>query len=103
LITSTLPECDAQQSGGIQAAARDIEQAMGVALVSMVMLTAMIYSMKKFTADVPTLSARTLQTVDNLPVIPHPSDEGFEAMIIKSGAAPKDLPRLIPIYQCSRA
>src|SRR5471030_2095900 len=103
LITSALPERDAQQSGGIQAAARDIGQALGVALVSMVMLTAMTFSMKKFTAEVSTLSPQTFLTVKNLTVIPYLSDAGFQAMIVKSGAAPQDLAVLTPIYQRSRA
>ncbi|WP_413529928.1 MFS transporter [Rahnella inusitata] len=103
LITSALPERDAQQSGGIQAAARDIGQALGVALVSMVMLTAMTFSMKKFTAEVSTMSPQTFQTVKNLTVIPYLSDAGFELMIVKEGANPQDLVALTPIYQRSRA
>jgi len=103
LITSALPERDAQQSGGIQAAARDIGQALGVALVSMVMLTAMTFSMKKFTAEVSTMSPQTFQTVKNLTVIPYLSDAGFKLMIVKEGANPQDLVALTPIYQRSRA
>ncbi|QLK63131.1 MFS transporter [Enterobacteriaceae bacterium Kacie_13] len=103
LITSALPERDAQQSGGIQAAARDVGQALGVALVSMVMLTAMTFSMKKFTAEVSTMSPQTFQTVKNLTVIPYLSDAGFELMMVKEGANPQDLVALTSIYQRSRA
>lgn len=103
LITSALPERDAQQSGGIQAAARDVGQALGVALVSMVMLTAMTFSMKKFTAEESALSSQTFLAVKNLTAIPYLSDAGFQSMIIKSGANPGDLAVLTPVYQRSRA
>lgn len=103
LITHALPERDAQQSGGIQAAARDIGQALGIALVSMVMLTAITFSMKKFTAEISTVSPQTYLTVKNLRVIPYLNDRAFELMIVKSGASPQDLPQLMPVYQHVRA
>lgn len=103
LITSALPERDAQQSGGIQAAARDIGQALGVALVSMVMLTAMTFSMKKLTSEVPGMTPQTFQAVKNMTVIPYLSDAGFQAMIVTNGANPQDLAVLTPVYQKSRA
>lgn len=103
LITSALPERDAQQSGGIQAAARDIGQALGVALVSMVMLTAMTYSMKKFTEEVPAITPQSSQIVQNLTVIPYLSDAGFQNMIVNNGASTHDLAVLTPVYQKSRA
>jgi MFS family permease len=103
LITSALPQRDAQQSGGIQAAARDIGQALGIALVSMVMLTAITFSMKKFTAEISTVTPQTFLTVKHLQVIPYLSDNAFQSMIIKSGVSPQDLPQLMPVYQHVRA
>lgn len=102
LVTSGLPEKESRQSGGIQAAARDIGQALGVALVSMVMLTTLTLSMKNQTQDVP-LSSQTRQIMQHLAVIPYLGDTTFNAFMVQTGVKSQDLPALNHVYQRSRA
>lgn len=103
LVTNALSARDAQQSGGVQAAARDIGQALGVALVSMVMLTAITYGMKLLVAEDAGLNPRTLSAVRSLPVIPYLNDLQFKALIVDAGVQQADLSTLTKYYQQTRA
>lgn len=102
LVTSALPEKEARQSGGIQSAARDIGQALGVALVSTVMLTTLTFSMKHRIADI-TVTPQTRITIQNMTVFPYLSDQGFSNLLVQSGATKQDLPTITKLYQQSRA
>lgn len=102
LVTSALPEKEARQSGGIQSAARDIGQALGVALVSTVMLTTLTFSMKHRIADI-TVTPQTRITIQNMTVFPYLSDQGFSNLLVQSGATKQDLPTITKLYQHSRA
>lgn len=102
LVTSGLPEKEARQSGGIQAATRDIGQAMGIALVSMVMLTALTLSMKNQSSQVE-LSLQTRQVVNQMAVVPYLGDSGFNSLMLQAGVGSHDLPALTQVYQKSRA
>ncbi|AOY00751.1 MFS transporter [Jeongeupia sp. USM3] len=102
LVTSALPERDAQQSGGVQAAARDIGQALGVAMVSMVMLTAVTVGMKRVTGEDMALSTQARAVVTRLAVIPFTNDGGFRTLMAGAGVPSADLPSLARHYRASR-
>lgn len=102
IVTSGLPEKEARQSGGIQAAARDIGQALGVALVSMVMLTTLTLSMKNQSQHAE-LSVQTRQRIQQMTVIPYMGDKDFTEQLIKAGASKNERPVLMQSYQRARA
>lgn len=103
LVTNELSARDAQQSGGVQAAARDVGQALGVAMVSMVMLTGITFSMKQFVAGNASLTPQTRSAVQNLTVIPYINDVRFKKLVTDAGIHPVDSPALTQLYQRSRA
>lgn len=102
LVTSGLPEKEARQSGGIQAAARDIGQALGVALVSMVMLTTLTLSMKDKSPQIQ-LSVQTRSVLQHMAVVPYVGDASFRTLMLKAGVTSHDIPALTRTYQQSRA
>ena len=102
LVTSGLAEKEARQSGGIQAAARDIGQALGIALVSTVMLTMLTMSMKNQSQHAD-LSFKTRHMVQQMAVIPYIEDKHFNALMIKAGAIENERPVLMHLYQRARA
>lgn len=102
LVTGGLVEKEARQSGGIQAAARDIGQALGIALVSMVMLTTLTLSMKNQSRRID-VSPPTQQMVRQMTVIPYVEDKHFSELMIQSGAQKKELPALLQAYQNARS
>ena len=103
LVTSALSARDAQQSGGVQAAARDIGQALGVAMVSMVMLTTITLGMKQFIAEDASLRPQTRSAMQSLTVIPYLNDARFQTFIMDAGIHPVDLPVLTQFYWQLRA
>ena len=102
LVTSALPDKEARQSGGIQAAARDVGQAMGVALVSMVMLTMLTIGMKDKVVNDP-VSQQTRDALQHLAVVPYLNDPQFTLFMQQAGAVKNDLPVLTKTYRQSRA
>lgn len=102
LVTSALPDKEARQSGGIQAAARDVGQAMGVALVSMVMLTMLTIGMKDKVVNDP-VSEQTRDALQHLAVVPYLNDPQFTLFMQQAGAVKNDLPVLTKTYRQSRA
>ena len=102
IVTSGLQDKEARQSGGIQAAARDIGQALGVALVSMVMLTTLTLSMKNQSQHTE-LSVQTRDRIQQMTVIPYMGDTDFTEQLIKAGVSKNEQPVLMQSYQRARA
>lgn len=102
IVTSALPARDAQQSGGVQAASRDIGQALGMALISTVMLTVLTFLMKYQVQHDPAMGLAARQAIGHLTFIPWTSDRTFHQLIQTQNLAPGDLSGLLQHYQQSR-
>ena len=78
-------------------------QALGVAMVSMVMLTGITFSMKQFVIGNASLTPQTRSAVQSLTVIPYINDVRFKMLVTDAGVHPDDFPAMTQLYQRSRA
>lgn len=102
LVTTGAGNRHAEQSGGVQAASRDIGQALGMALISTVMLTVLTFLMKYQVQHDPAIGLAARQAIGHLTFIPWTSDRTFHQLIQTQNLAPGDLSGLLQHYQQSR-
>lgn len=102
LVTTGAGNRHAEQSGGVQAASRDIGQALGMALISTVMLTILTFLMKYQVQHDLALSQSARQSISHLVYIPWTSDRTFHQLLQKQNLAPGDFYSLLQHYQQSR-
>ncbi|MBA7844087.1 MFS transporter [Klebsiella sp. RHBSTW-00484] len=102
LVTTGAGNHHAEQSGGVQAASRDIGQALGMALISTVMLTVLTFLMKYQVQHDLAISLPARQIVEHLNFIPWISDRAFHQFIQTQNLASGDLMNILSHYQQSR-
>lgn len=102
LVTSGAGTQHAEQSGGVQAASRDIGQALGMALISTVMLTFLTFSMKYQVSHDLTISLPGRDIFHQLAYIPWSSDSTFRQLIQSHHLPFEDTLKLVNHYQQSR-
>lgn len=102
LVTTGAGSRHAEQSGGVQAASRDIGQALGMALISTVMLTVLTFLMKYQVQHDLAITPLARQIISHLTFIPWTSDRTFRQLIQTQNLAPADIYSLLQHYQLSR-
>ena len=81
LVTTGAGNRHAEQSGGVQAASRDIGQALGMALISTVMLTVLTFLMKYQVQHDPAMGLAARQAIGHLTFIRGTRDRTFHKLI----------------------
>lgn len=102
LVTSGAGTQHAEQSGGVQAASRDIGQALGMALISTVMLTLITFFMKYQVSHDLAISLAARDAIHQLIYIPWSSDGTFRQLILGHHLSFDDTIKLMAHYQQSR-
>ena len=102
LVTTGAGNRHAEQSGGVQAASRDIGQALGMALISTVMLTVLTFMMKYQVQHDVAISLAARQAIGHLTFIPWTSDRTFHQLIQTQSLATDDIYSILQHYQQSR-
>lgn len=102
LVTTGAGNQHAEQSGGVQAASRDIGQALGMALISTVMLTFLTFSMKYQVQHDLAIGQSARQIIEHLAFVPWISDRAFHQFIQTQNLATDDLFGILRHYQQSR-
>ncbi len=69
IVTDALNEKDAQQSGGIQAAARNVGYSIGIAIMGVTMLLTMSNGFKSEVSDSSVITNETKQIIEQMPSI----------------------------------
>ena len=102
LVTSGSGIQHAEQSGGVQAASRDVGQALGMALTSTVMLTFLTFSMKYQIDHDLSVSLLSRTILHQLIYIPWSGDNAFYQLMLDQNIPSRDIPILMEHYQKSR-
>ncbi|MGF1697825.1 MFS transporter [Vibrio lamellibrachiae] len=102
IVTDALDEANAQQSGGIQAAARNVGYAIGIAFMGVVMLLTMSSSFKSSVENSATISATTKQEIAQLPSIGFLGDTAFLASMSETSVLKQDIEELTKVNQETR-
>ncbi len=102
VITSVVPEHDAEQSGGVQGAMRNIGQSIGIALVGAVLITSLTAAVKTRTAASPYLSAPLRAKAEIVTDVPFVSNQDVESILQKTKLPKEQQQALININEESR-
>ena len=102
VITTSIPANYAEQSGGIQGAVRNIGQAMGIALLGMVLIASLTYSVKVKTAVTPYLDVSLKHQVELVKNVPFISNHQVKQLLLKKNIPVAERTELIQINEQSR-
>lgn len=84
IVTSSIPENYAAQSGGIQGSMRNIGQAIGIALIGLIMISALTHSVKKTIINNPITRPLMTAKVKLTETVPFLSDKQLEEYLRKT-------------------
>lgn len=101
IVTDALNEKDAQQSGGIQAAARNVGYSIGIAIMGVTMLLTMSNGFKSEVSDSSVITNETKQVIEQMPSINFLGDDAFEVLMSDKVSA-EDMVELHEINATSR-
>lgn len=102
VIATAVNPRDAQQSGGIQATTRNVGQAVGLAILAVIFLSAMTSGLKASVAADAQLSEVTKAVVASMPQIQFMGDAPFRALMSAQIADPADVARLVELNVSAR-
>lgn len=102
VITTAIPPSYAEQSGGIQGAVRNIGQAVGIALLGVVLIASLTYSVKVKTGVTPYLDASLKHKVELVKNVPFISNQQVKQLLLKQNILAAERAELIRINEQSR-
>lgn len=102
LVTSGTGTKHAEQSGGVQAAARDVGQAIGIALVSTIMMTFLTFSMKYHVLHDVSIDQHVRQIIQHINTIAWGNDTAFLQLFRDIPLSKIDGQKLMALYQHTR-
>ncbi len=99
LVTSSLSERDAQQSGGMQATAKNIGSALGIAISGSVLLLSLTGSVKSGLEDNELVSTETKELILQQSTIPFLTHDNAALSLQKVNVTQADITHIQPAYE----
>ncbi|EFL52687.1 major facilitator superfamily MFS_1 [Solidesulfovibrio fructosivorans JJ]] len=101
IIAQAVNARDAAQSGGIQASTRNVGQALGVAVIGMVLLFSLSGAFKYNIEQLP-ITPALKREAQRVKMYQLQSDHDFEALLVKHAIPAQDTPRIMSAYREAR-
>ncbi len=102
IVTDALPPREAQQSGGIQATARNIGYAVGIAVMGVSMLIMMTSDYKSQVQQATEISASSQEMIESMPAVPFRGDDSFSTLMVEKGVSEQEVTTLVEINKSTR-
>jgi MFS family permease len=102
VITTAIPPAFAEQSGGIQGTMRNLGQALGIALIGVILITSLTHTVKAKTAITPYLTAPLKHKVQLIENVSFVSNQQVKQLLIKKKVPNAEQRTLIQINEQSR-
>ncbi|MEG0418149.1 MFS transporter [Gordonibacter sp.] len=102
VVALAVNDRDAAQSGGVQATARNVFQAMAIAILGTILLFGISSGVASGAADSAAISPETKQVVAEQ-TYSLTSDDNFEAKVSEAGASADEQAELLSVYADTRA